>query len=251
MHQISVIGDTEDILADLKLPDDIKMKVTENKIVFISEDYEAIKKTKETLTNIISEIIIKKYNDKFIDYVLKNEGFLPDEAVFLMDERKKEGKRIIEDELLKFLSCNDVISIEGFKKFRLRKYKSFFKKCIEEYEDSFLFARETEDLLYLLKIYVESRPKLESMVQIFPQKHGGYILKNDNNIDITEKCIKEFVNFKRFSEMNFDDILLSCLIVISPAKIVIHNPENVKSQELIVVLQKIFRDRVFLSKDCN
>lgn len=251
MHQVSVIGDTEDILANLNLPCDIKLETGENKVVFISENIKAIKSTKETLSKVISEIIYKKYNDKFIDYVIKREGFLSDDAIFLMNAREGEGKKIIKNELLKYFSCNNVISIEGFRKFRLRRYEAFFKKCISEYDDAYEAVKETEDLLCLLRIYIESRPKLESEVQIFPQKHGGYILKNNKDIDITEKCIKEFINFERFSEMSFDDILLSCLIVISPGKIIIHSPENIRSQELIVVLQKIFRNKVFLSKECN
>ena len=161
------------------------------------------------------------------------------------------GDAIIEKNLKEFLDRAESISIDGFVKFRLREYKDYLKKRIDIYEERIASVREIDDLLQLLRMYVAMQPCTEEMMQIFVLPYGGYLIKNRLGEDITEKCMRTFIKNKSFTEMSFDDILLSCLILTAPEKIIIHGKKYVKDEEFITVIEKIFEGRVCLCNGCH
>lgn len=252
LHQISVIGDTEEILSVLNVPEDIKFEINNRKVTFMSESTKAIENIKEKLTGIILKIIQEKYNRKLILSLLKNrDSSFCDEDESILNADLSAGKAIIEKKLKDFLAGAESISIDGFVKFRLREYKDYLKKRIDIYEEKIASVRETDDLLELLKMYVGMQTSAEELMQIFVLPYGGYMLKNKSDEDITEHCMRTFIKNKTFTEMSFDDILLSCLILTAPKKIIIHGKKYVKDEEFITVIEKVFEGRVCLCKGCH
>ena len=67
-----------------------------------------------------------------------------------------------------------------------------------------------------------------------------YTVLDENNEDITEKCIADFGGVEETPYENFDDLLISVLITLAPEKIVIHNGENIKNRELFDTIKRVF-----------
>ena len=75
---------------------------------------------------------------------------------------------------------------------------------------------EYREFIRLLKYFVDiQEPKYEN-IHIIATNHGTYTLLDDRREEITNECIKEYLNEISESEINYDDLLVSSLITLAP-----------------------------------
>jgi putative sporulation protein YtxC len=86
-------------------------------------------------------------------------------------------------------------------------------------------------------------PKIEE-VHVLVGLDRKYTLLNSKmeviDNDILEDLAKEISN----DDISHDDLLISSLITIAPNKIIIHNKERMKNQELIETINNVFYGKV-------
>lgn len=255
MHQISVFGETKDILKEMD-SEKINIEISDDSVTFYSENNFEFERVKEKLCRIIADVIQKKYGFALLEnyYNSAEYSFSEEEKELISSDYNvfvKQSTGIIEEDVSHFLKNATSISLEGFVKFRLSGYKSYLKNTLDKYEQKLEAVREFDDLIELLKMYVETMPKKETTLNINILSGGGYVVLNDSGQDITEKCIKATIGSKKIYQMSFDELLLSCIITASPEKVVIHNENKIENMDMIALIKRIFGDRILICEGCK
>jgi putative sporulation protein YtxC len=125
----------------------------------------------------------------------------------------------------------DVISIQDYK----------MKKENKEREEELKIAeQEYNEFIKLLKYFVDiQEPKYEE-IHITQNSDGTYKLIDEAGNEVHREYFDEFKREIEDSEVNYDDLLISSLITMSPKKIIINNSESIKNKELLMTISKVF-----------
>ncbi|MDR1391761.1 MAG: putative sporulation protein YtxC [Clostridiales bacterium] len=264
-------GFAEKILDVIKENDDnidlkYKKNTKKNKLiyldVFFKNKHEKIVKTK--FENVTSDWIIKKYEKKIIyDIINKkynNLSFIEKNEV-LIDIMKKieNGKDVnlskrrgeIKNKISEYLETSDKLFIDGFVRFRLKEYWIKLEEIVEENVSKYVLNKEYEDFISLLQYFVHAqKPKL-NILHVIVKKDGTYSFYDKLLMDITQECKNEFVNELITKKINYDDLLISALIVFSPKKIILHNVNLIKNKELLTTIIKVFDKKIKFCNECK
>lgn len=127
----------------------------------------------------------------------------------------------------------DIISIQDYKNKKINK---------EREEELKIAEQEYNEFIKLLRYFVDiQEPKFEE-IHISPQSDGNYTLIDEAGCEIHREYFDELRNEieNSSSEVNYDDMLISSLITMSPKKIIINNSESIKNKELLTTISKVF-----------
>lgn len=230
-------------------------------IKFVSEDL-LRQKAIMHISDVISDVILEDMECILINRILNSEYcyFTKEERQKIGDlsskvfngskgEKKRESykrlwKNILFRRLLSHFDNSDRIIIEGFIRFRMKDFLQELNECVAMAVDEFLIEREYNDFIKLLRYFVEiQEPKIEE-VHVLVGLDRKYTLLNSKmeviDNDILEDLAKEISN----DDISHDDLLISSLITIAPNKIIIHNKERMKNQELIETINNVFYGKV-------
>lgn len=221
------------------------------------------------LSNALAEYIIKKYEIKMLMRIIntnycyfsqeEKKEILGIAKKFLSGEHKDfiqrlftlRRKNIIARKLIDYLDTENNILIDGFVNFRLKEYIKDLEEIIEKAVDDFLLQREYREFIRLLRYFVEIQEPKYEIVHVIATSDKKYVLLNSKKEEITNECIKDFINEITEGEINYDDLLVSSLITLAPAKIVIHCTGQIKNKELFDTIMNVFVDRVTICKGCD
>jgi putative sporulation protein YtxC len=221
------------------------------------------------VSNALADYIIRCYEEKLIKRIV-NSNY----CYFSKVERKdilKEALNIVKNEdksflntllqirrrniivksLMEYFESSNTIILDGFINFRLKDYLKDLEEIVEKAVDNFLMEKEYREFIRLLKYFVDiQEPKYEN-IHIIATNHGTYTLLDDRREEITNECIKEYLNEISESEINYDDLLVSSLITLAPKKITIHNISCFKNKELLETIHNIFYNNVCICRSCS
>ncbi|NMB97825.1 MAG: putative sporulation protein YtxC [Clostridiaceae bacterium] len=178
--------------------------------------------------------------------IVKNE-----DKSFLNTLLQIRRRNIIVKSLMEYFESSNTIILDGFINFRLKDYLKDLEEIVEKAVDNFLMEKEYREFIRLLKYFVDiQEPKYEN-IHIIATNHGTYTLLDDRREEITNECIKEYLNEISESEINYDDLLVSSLITLAPKKITIHNISCFKNKELLETIHNIFYNNVCICRSCS
>lgn len=166
-------------------------------------------------------------------------------------KRDKERHDSLKKSLGDYLAKNSKLNIEGFLNFRLKEYNAFLNNCLENMTEEYLIEKEYEEFIDLLSYFIEVQQPLKEEVHILPDGEERYRLFDENGIEMTNFCIREFLGEITEEELNFDDFLLSTLISLAPNKVVLHRPELVENKNVIHTIQKVFEKNIVYCDSCG
>ena len=209
----------------------------------------------------ISETILENYEIPLVSKTI-NTSF----GYFTKSERAqilKIARRYIENtprehrltsidcKLREYFDHNDDIMLDGFVNFRLKEYQDLLDGIVSRAIDDYMVEREYKEFIKLLKYFVDiQQPKID-VVHICPQASSQYVIYDSNKKDITDDCCREFINGVKNYSINYDDLLVSALITMSPQKIYFHNVDKVVNRELIITIKNVFTKKVVECKGCE
>ena len=210
--------------------------------------------------------ILDKYNGYFLKLIIdKNYGYFDKtDKVQIYQAAKKdysnmcsnknnESKSFIRNKLYSYFKEEnaDSIVLEGFVLFRLGKYMQELEMLIDCAVDEYFIKAEYENFVMMLKEFVALQTPIIRLVHIFLKSDKRYCLCDENFEELTRSQILG-IGFENESEIiNEDDFLLSALISIAPKKIIIHQFQNIKNEQLLETLQKIFGNRLIMCEGCK
>lgn len=214
------------------------------------------KNSKIRLTNALTEFIFRKLAPIWIKKILSiNYGY------FDLDEQNdilvyayrdlwscpSQYYHSICHALANHLSNNDEINLEGFIRFRTRDFWQFLEDTLDSAVDAYLMDQEYKEFVKLLSYFVElQEPKVE-LVNVVLNKDDSFKILDYKGVKIETNFLESIILEIGENGLDFEDLLISALITIAPAKLVLHVGHNSRTAQTVI---NIFGDRVFICDYC-
>ncbi|OGO79051.1 MAG: hypothetical protein A2Y23_14535 [Clostridiales bacterium GWB2_37_7] len=221
------------------------------------------------LSRIITESILNNWETKLIKKILKDNYFYLNEkereaicknAVKLLQEDKGmlpggfyklTRKNKVMRDILEYLTNNDTIIIDGIVNFRLHSYIKELSETVERAIEMFITEREYNEFIKLLKYFVEIQECKLDVLHLTPIADGKYLLMDGNKNKVNAEFYEEIRLDISERDINYDDLLISTLITISPRKIYLHNLNSFNNKELVRTITNVFSDRISICPGCE
>lgn len=150
-------------------------------------------------------------------------------------------------EVSRYMESNSHFFLEGFLRFRLKEYFKELELSIEKAVENFLVEQEYHEFLKLLRYFVEiQEPRIDELHVLIKDKQSFCLLDEERqpiNQDQLQGALSELNN-----DVDYEDLLLSALITISPRSIVLHVINKI---EIVETILNIFRERVLICRGCD
>jgi len=216
--------------------------------------------SKEIIAKNLSEWIMESFEQKILSDIFDvyfdgaeiNKWDIIQKTVAKKDTYKENYyNRYFVKKLTKYLEEENYINMEGFIRFRLSDYRwKLYDRLCETIEEYYI-EQEYKEFVSLLKMYIDERPPMIDLLHIKPCHDGNFSLydfrkeKIDISIEKNSSCNQiEFFLTK-------DDMLLSILIALTPRRIIWHNTEILKNNNLQNTLKEVFGDRFSICDECD
>ena len=211
------------------------------------------------MTEMLSKWIQEHYESVFIYRILesKYEGLsdvLKRELTKIVQEHIAQDKqyaatKMVQEKLETFIQEYGRINLDGFILFALRDYREELEFVIEECFEELLVLEDYHDFIDLLSYFVDVEMSRCRILHIVVNENGAYGYFDEEFHNITENCMNEAgVEFAP-DNMDYDDMLLSILMILLPERIVLHHGEQIRNQRILQTIQVIFGYRFKLCVD--
>lgn len=216
---------------------------------------------KNKLCEILSTWIMQRYRDKLLRSIIeRNFGEFPfddrklffDRALKRMESSRQDYfKTIIKNNLVEYFKDNSCIYVDGFVRFRVREYRDYIEGIVEAGVDDLLIEREYDEFISLIREFINEQKSEMDFLHVIPTKDKKYRFYNRFETDISVVCTKEFLTDNPCIDINYDDMLISTLILLVPKKIMLHKSHRIENTELLKTIKEIFGDKLILCKGCE
>ena len=199
--------------------------------------------------------LLKKMIDRCYYYFSKDEKeIIYNNAKLLSEEYNKElsNYKINElgNDINELLRETQEINLDGFLFFRSKGYLKGLREIADRAVDEYLMEREYNDFIRLLKYFVDLQsPKLETVNIVI--KDETYQLLDGDLKELDDHFIESSIQESLESDMNADDILISFLLTMAPARINIHFAGRAMNKEIIDTIINVFGERVKICCGCD
>lgn len=150
--------------------------------------------------------------------------------------------------VLRFLERNNQIILEGFLRFQLKDYYAELREAVERALDHHLLQREYREFIRLLRCFVEMQsPRIEE-VNVRVKGGGMFSLLDEEGHPIEHEQLRNVLTDLGPEEIDYEDLLLSALITISPSRVVLH---VIDPLEVVDTIKQVFGERVVICGGCS
>lgn len=180
---------------------------------------------------------------------------IADDTVQMMQEQEqeqedgsaKEQVSEIAAKLLDYLNANNELVLEGFMRFRLKEYYAGLRSAVDRAVDNFMVEREYREFIRLLKYFVDiQEPKIDE-VHVIIRPNGAFRLLDSRYRVIENDYLEGFIADLGSDDVDYEDLLISALITVAPARVILHFDETRAVVETIV---GVFEDKVSMCPGC-
>lgn len=238
---------------------DKKFKIYENVIIHYTGEKEC--EFISILSNIISDcillffepILIKRslnlnyfYFDNFEKKLIEETCY--NHIISDEDETLKFRKDEIWNSVLKYISENKCMVLEGFVNFRISNYLDTVDDIVDYCVNKYIIEKEYTEFINLLKLYIDSKESESELVHLIYTNGESMLLDSNRNIiSLTDNIF----NAKYLSDISFssNDYALNALLTLLPKRIEIHIIGY--EDEFINTLKLVFGSRIFICRECN
>lgn len=159
-------------------------------------------------------------------------------------------KAKISGELADYLKEQTELNLEGYVRFRLHPYIDELRDVAEYAVDEFVMDRQYQEFISLLQYFVYIQEARIPFVHLFHKGGNEFLLLNDRMEQIDTDDPEAVVTVEMLEkDMNFEDMIVSTLISVSPQQIYIHTREP--EQQVIHTIKQIFENRVEICGYCR
>jgi putative sporulation protein YtxC len=142
------------------------------------------------------------------------------------------------------------LNIEGYILFRLKNYVDDIALLVENAIDEYRLEQQYQEFITLLKYFVYIQDVKISLVHVIHKSEHDFDIVDDQlqAVHFSKKdafCKLEMIDH----HVNVDDMLISTLVSVSPARICIHS--QTPHTPVIEMIHQIFEDRVKLCTHCR
>lgn len=232
-------------------------------------DKKALDDFKYQISLILSDVIIKYWEPKLLRKIIK-------ENYYYLNEKEKEKvlditNQLLDDEkavvpggfyritrrnkimkcVVEYLGSENTLNIDGFVNFRLGIYLKELNEAMERAIEVFVAEKEYNEFIKLLKYFVDIQECKLDIIHLMQSDDGRYILLDKDKKSINAEYFDELKSDISDGNMNFDDLLISTLITISPRTIYIHDIDSFRNKELAKTIKSVFNERIVDCSGCE
>lgn len=155
---------------------------------------------------------------------------------------------VISEELRQYLRHERLLIIEGMLRFRLQRYMDQLREIVEYAIDEYTADKQYEEFISLLKYFVYIQEAKIPVAHLIHKNAHEFMLLDEQMKPIETKQLDQFVVEMIDKEINYEDMIVSTLITVSPQTIYIHtrHPE----MQVIQTIRQIFEDRATVCTKC-
>lgn len=142
------------------------------------------------------------------------------------------------------------LHLDGFLRFRLRRYADELQEVMEYALDEYLMDQQYKEFISLLKYFVYIQDSKIPEAHLMHKGGHEFILMNERmepinteELDVTFKV--EFLD----KDFSFEDLIVSTLITIAPKRVYVHTREP--DLPLIHTIMQVFEDRAEICDCCR
>jgi len=175
------------------------------------------------------------------------QGHTADESTEPMAFRRKQ---IIAEAVYSFLQEHTDLNVQGFMNFRLQPYLEELHEMVEYAIDEFLMDQQYQEFISLLKYFVYIQEAKIPAAHLLHKGGNDFLLLNDRMepIDTSQNDATLTVEMLE-KDINFEDVIVSTLISVSPQQIFIHTRDP--EVQVIKTITQIFENRVQQCEYCR
>lgn len=163
-------------------------------------------------------------------------------------ELRRKGK--IKSAIRHCLNQHKFIDLNGFIRFRLREYAEELRDVVEYAIDEFMLERQYKEFISLIKYFVYLQEAKIPAVHLIHKGGQEFSILNEALHPIDLSCYESSLTVEFIDkEINFEDMIVSTLITVSPGTIYIHTREP--EEPVIKTIIQIFEDRTRLCSHCS
>jgi putative sporulation protein YtxC len=159
-------------------------------------------------------------------------------------------KQLIVQAAYDYLQVHTDMNIEGFIRFRLNEYMEELHEIAEYALDEFLMDQQYQEFISLLKYFVYIQEAKIPLAHLIHKGGNEFTLLNDYMEPIdTNDCNATLTIEMLEKDINFEDVIVSTLISVSPQLIYIHTRDP--EVQVIQTITQIFENRVEICRYCR
>lgn len=207
---------------------------------------------KNALCHLLAERILSDYQPELMRKIVNKRYFYFTDAekteILLASENYQKNdvwRKMLEQQLERFLQTNRFLHLEGFVNFRMREYLCELEYATDQAAEDYLIGREYQEFINMLIDLTDIQPSLTKLVHLKKGDTGEYVICDEQYRPVV---LQEFASEDH--RMSREDRLLSRLIMLSPEKIVIHRKYKIENKELINTILNVFGEKVTYCDDC-
>lgn len=259
-HDLSLIEKT---FTSIIIPDTLDCICTESLESRRGIRYFLYLKTKEKLSNeVISDClgrwILNNYDIQLLAEILDSEfnefSECERKEILKSAERKTEFSVNYNDysyivkNISNYLKTENTISVEGFLRFRLPKYRQKLKLMLCEAIEELYSEREYREFIKMITEYVSLSEPLLDLIHIKENCDKSFSFydfrKNEIYLEVNDKELYDEL-------LTEEDKVMSILISTIPKRIIWHNETEFKNSNLINTIKEIFKERFTECMGCE
>lgn len=228
-----------------------------------SASVESLARHQTALT--LAETIMRVYEKPMLERCIRKEAEF-DEALDL-DSVRRQCDRLLSPpeggsdvfyerrmaklavEIEACLAEQPFLHVEGFLRFRAREYTEELRETVNFAIDEWMMERQYQEFISLLQYFVCIQEAKIPSAHVIHLGNHNFLLLNDLLMPIDMRQMDQFVVELIDQDINYEDVIVSTLISISPGKLYVHTPYP--DQQIIKTIMTIFEGRSELCTDCS
>jgi len=205
---------------------------------------------------LLKDIIIKEYHfrdpedvaaiEQYCVHYLSGSGDAGHVAEHSLTRRTAK----IRSQLTSFILENKTMNLSGFIRFRLHEYWEELREVAEFAVDEFMLERQYKEFISLLKYFVYVQEAKIPVVHLIHKGGHEFAILNESMQPVDLSKVDSAVTLGLLEkDINFEDMIVSTLITVSPAQIHIHTREP--ELPIIKTIGQIFENRTDVCSQCR
>ncbi|MBE1441525.1 putative sporulation protein YtxC [Paenibacillus sp. OAS669] len=167
-----------------------------------------------------------------------------------LEQSVSRRKQMIAQAISAFLQEYTDLNVQGFLQFRLQDYMNELREAVEYAIDEFLMDQQYQEFISLLKYFVYIQEAKIPTAHLIHKGGNEFVLLNDRmELIDTSQTDATFTVEMIEKDINFEDVIVSTLISVSPRQICIHTRDP--EVQVIKTITQIFENRVQLCEYCR
>ncbi|MCL6557328.1 MAG: putative sporulation protein YtxC [Firmicutes bacterium] len=216
------------------------------------------------VANVITDLILNVVTREMLKRLLRGgyacfteeeRGDILREAVAILEEPEEPGglpvrisrrDRILA-RVLRYLEDHDQLILEGFVRFQLKDYYAELKEVVDRSVDRFMIRREYDEFIRLLRYFVEIQPPRIEELNVRIDGDGFFTLIDEEGRPVEHEQLQSVIAEAGGEEIDREDLLLSALVTIAPARVILHVQEPLA---LVETIGRVFGHRMLICPGC-